>query len=98
MIVQSRDQPNKRSDLDQSCSSSQVLYRFVIELFQQHRAILHAVWILWSYEIQSPSTSLHNQFLHRAETFVPPPVTKLSRPNSNTRLEKDFFEYNFDKI
>ena len=64
-IVQSRDQANNSLDLHQPCDSSQVLYRFVFELLQHPRVILHVVWILWSSEIQSPSTSLHNQWFHQ---------------------------------
>ena len=91
MIVHSGDQANNSLDLEQSCSSGQVLCRFIIELLQQHRVILHVVWILWSGEIQSPSRSLLNQSFNHAQTFGPPPVRKLSRPNSNTRSELDFF-------
>ena len=70
IIIQSRDQANNSLDPDQSCGSSRFLYWFVIELLQQHRVILRVVWILWSSETQSPSTSLRNQFLHSAEILV----------------------------
>ena len=43
IIVQSRDKANNNLDLDKSCSSSQVIYQFVMELLQQHRVLLQAV-------------------------------------------------------
>ena len=93
IIVQSPAEANNTVEIDQPCSSSQALYRFVIELHQQHRVILHVVWRLWSSEIQSPSTSLHNQSFHREKMFDPSPVKILSRHNCNTRLDIDFVEY-----
>ena len=43
MIVQSRDQVKNSLDLVRSCSSSQILHRFVIELLQQNRVLLNVV-------------------------------------------------------
>ena len=98
IIVQSRDQASKILDPEQSCSSSQLLCHYVLALLLQDRVILRAVRILSSNEIQSPSKSFHNQWVHRAKTLGPPPVRRLSRPKSNTRSEIDFFEYNCEKL
>ena len=76
----------------------QVLFRFVVEMLQQHPVILHVVWILWVSELQSQRTSLHDQSFQQAKFFGPTPVRKLPRPNSNTRLGMDFLEYSFKKI
>ena len=68
-VVQSRDQANMNLVLVQSCSSSQTFCQYLIELLQQHRVILHAVWILCSNEKQSPKKNFYNQWFQQNYFF-----------------------------